>query len=98
MWQIMLIWRDVRLYHRLICEGMLVYNFRLKDLWFFTGELPANVLDFLLDLSWRFLNHKIFLATNGLLVLAEPVPKLVIFNTPLRLELAKIRHNCSVYF
>jgi hypothetical protein len=77
---------------------MLVYNFWLKDLWFFTGELPANILDFLLDLSRRFLNHKIFLTTNGLFVLAEPVPKLVIFNTSLRLELAKIRHNCSEYF
>lgn len=97
MWQVMLIWRDVWLHHRLICEGMLIYNFRLEYLWFFTGELPANVLDFLFDLSRRFLDHKIFLATNGLLVLAEPVPKLVIFNTSLRLETAKIRHNCSEY-
>lgn len=63
----------------------------LEDLRLLSGKLPADLLDFLLDLCRGFLNNEILLSSDGMLVLAEPLPQLLILNTPLRLELAEIR-------
>jgi hypothetical protein len=98
MWQIVLIWGNVGFYHRLIGEGRLIDRFWLEHLWLFSRELTADVLDFLIYLSRCLLNHKVLLLANWFLVLAEPIPKLVILNASFWLELAEIGDNCSEYF
>lgn len=66
---------------------------RLEDLWLLSGKLPADLLNFLLDLGRGLLDNKIFLPSDGLLVLTQPLPQLLIFYTSLGLELAEIRNQ-----
>lgn len=65
--------------------------FRLEYLWLLSGKLPADFLDLLLYLSRRLLNNKILLLPDGLLVLTQPLPQLLILYASLGLELAEVR-------
>lgn len=53
---------------------MLIERFWLEDLRLLSGELHADLIDFLLHLRWRLLNDEILLAAYGLFVLAKPLP------------------------